>query len=196
MDRESRERDPGRGPARGEALLVRTGAEGGGHRAVRLHFELRQRSRIGGGPGRGARRASFAGGRPAGRGRRAVLGPDRRAVRAFDDGGACGPGPDVPLHDSRLGREDPDGLFVTLRDGGVDRDEGPVRCRVRLRHRSRPPRDCNAQRRVDESEPLPGSGDLVPVFQPAGLEGERGGRQNDGVEQHHRPGGEGPGAAA
>ena len=41
---------------------------------------------------------------------------------------------DVPLHDAGLGRPDPDGSIVPLRDAAIDRPQGQVRHRRRLRH--------------------------------------------------------------
>ena len=45
-------------------------------------------------------------------------------------------GPHLSLHVGRLGRQDPHGLFVALCHGGVDRDEGHLRYRLRLRYGS------------------------------------------------------------
>ena len=47
-----------------------------------------------------------------------------------------------------LGRQDPHGSVLALRDAAADRAEGPLRRRVRLRHRSRPPRHRHAQQRA------------------------------------------------
>ena len=51
---------------------------------------------------------------------------------------------DVPLHAARLGRQDPHGLLVALRDGQADRAQGPLRHRLRQRSRRRPPRHRHA----------------------------------------------------
>ena len=66
--------------------------------------------------------------------------------------------PAVRVHDRRLGRPDPDGPVVALRDGPAGRAARPVRRRVRQRRRRRPPRDRHARRRADEPEPLPVGG--------------------------------------
>ena len=73
----------------------------------------------------------------------------------------------------RLGRQDPDGLLVAVRDGGADRAEGPLRRRVRQRRRRRPPRHRHARRRPAEPEPLPRGRDRLPVPAPPGLAGRR-----------------------
>ena len=49
--------------------------------------------------------------------------------------------PDVRVHDPRLGRPDPDGPVVAVRDGPARRAARPVRPRARQRRRRRPPRD-------------------------------------------------------
>ena len=51
----------------------------------------------------------------------ALLGRDRRAARARPDRGQPAGRPDVAVHDARLGRQDPDGLLVAVRDGVADR---------------------------------------------------------------------------
>jgi phosphoglucomutase len=102
-------------------------------------------------------------------------------------------GPHLPLHAPRLGRQDPHGLLLALRHGRPDRAEGQVRCGLRLRHRSRPARNRDAQRGPAESESLPGGGDLVPVQSPARMEESAGGGQDAGFEQHDRPRGGQPG---
>ena len=56
--------------------------------------------------------------------------------------------PDVPLHDARLGRPDPHGSVLALCDAAADRPEGPLRHRLRLRHRPRPAWHRHAQRRA------------------------------------------------
>ena len=47
---------------------------------------------------------------------------------------------------ARLGRQDPHGSVVAVRDAAPDRPEGPLRHRLRLRHRPRPPRHRHPQR--------------------------------------------------
>ena len=56
-------------------------------------------------------------------------------------------------------RQDPHGLLVALRDGQPDRAAGPIRRRLRQRHRRRPPRHRHAARRAAQPEPLPGRRD-------------------------------------
>ena len=63
--------------------------------------------------------------------------------------------PAVRVHDLRLGRPDPDGPVVAVRDGPAGRAARPVRRRVRQRHRRRPARHRHARRRPAQPEPLP-----------------------------------------
>ena len=107
--------------------------------------------------------------RSAGRRGRRLLGAHRRTLRPAPDHSARSRRPHLPLHERRLGRQDPHGLLVALCHGRPDRAEGQVRRRLRLRYRSRPARHRDAQRRPAESESLPGGGDLLSVRQPAGL---------------------------
>jgi transketolase len=100
--------------------------------------------------------------RPAGRRRRRLLGADRRALRARPD--VVNPRSTRPsLHDARLGRQDPHGLLVALRDGELIAAEGPLRRRLRQRRRRRPPRHRHARRRAAEPEPLPRRRDRLPL---------------------------------
>ena len=78
-----------------------------------------------------------------------------RPLRPRPDGHQRRRRPAVRVHDLRLGRPDPDGPVVAVRDGPAGRAARPVRCRVRQRHRRRPARDRHAGRRADEPEPLP-----------------------------------------
>ena len=108
--------------------------------------------------------------RSAGRRQRRLLGAASPSATALDievvnDDGRS----DLPLHAARLGRQDPHGLLVAVRDGQADRAQGPLRRRLRQRHRRRPPRHRHAQRGPDEPEPLPGGGDRVPVRAPPRL---------------------------
>ena len=48
----------------------------------------------------------------------------------------------------RLGRQDPHGLLVAVRDAAPDRAQGPLRRRLRQRHRPRPPRHRHAAARA------------------------------------------------
>ena len=78
----------------------------------------------------------------------------------------------VPVHDAGLGRQDPDGLLVPVRDGLADRPGGRIRRGHRQRHRRRPARHRHPGRRAAEPEPLPGRGHRLPVRAPAGLAGQ------------------------
>ena len=71
--------------------------------------------------------------------------------------------PTLAVHDAGLGRQDPDGLLLAVRDGVADRQQGPVPDRHRQRRRRRPARHRHPRRRPDEPQPLPGRGDLLPV---------------------------------
>ena len=103
----------------------------------RLRRRPRQRRRHGGdrgvGPADRRRPARRRGGR--------LLGRDRGAVRARPDRHQPDGRPDVRVHDPRLGREDPDGPVLAVRDGPPRRAARPVRPRARQRRRRRPPRD-------------------------------------------------------
>ena len=61
----------------------------------------------------------------------------------------------LPLHDRGLGRPDPDGSVLALCHGAADRDEGPLRPLVRLRHRPRPARNRHPERRAASAQSLP-----------------------------------------
>ena len=110
------------------------------------------------------------------------------------DDSARSSGPHLPLHVRGLGRQDPHGLFVAVRHGRADRAQGQVRCGIRLRYRSRPSWNCDAQRRPDESESLPGGGDFVSVREPSRVARRCGRGQDAGVQQHDRSRGRSPGA--
>ena len=90
--------------------------------------------------------------------------------------------PTIPLHDARLGRPHPHGPVVAVCDAAADRAQGPLRHRVRLRHRPRPPRHRHAGGRPAAAEPLSGGRDRLPVPQSAAVDARRGGRQ-DGRQQ-------------
>ena len=144
----------------------------------------------------GGRRAA-ARRRPARRRQRGLLGCDRHQVPARSRGRERQGRPDLLLHAARPRRQDPHGLLVARRDGGPDLAQGPLRRGLRQRPRRRPPRDRDPQRRPPEPEPLPGGGDLLPVGRlPARLESGLRRGQDDGLEQHHRPGGRRARAAA
>ena len=84
---------------------------------------------------------------PLGGAGRPLLGADCRALRVEPHGRQRGRRPDLPVHDGGLGRPDPHGPVLALCHAAVDRPEGPLRHRLRLRHRPRPARDCHPERR-------------------------------------------------
>ena len=123
------------------------GVRGRGGPAARLHLRLRRRPRGGDRPRGDPRRRPAARRRPARRGQPALLGADRRAARARPRDRQRQARPDLPLRPARLGRQDPHGLLLAVRDGPPARPQGPLRRRVRQRSRRRPPRHRHARRR-------------------------------------------------
>ena len=110
----------------------------------RLHRRPRPRDRH----GRHPRRDDQPRRRSARRRRRPLLGADRRALRAEPHRRQRRRRSDLPLHDRGLGRPDPHGPVLALRDAAADRHEGSLRHRVRLRHRPRPARHRHPERRA------------------------------------------------
>ena len=84
----------------------------------------------------------------------------------------------MAVHDAGLGRQDPDGLLVALRDGVADRRQGLLRDLDRQRRRRGPARHRHPRRRAAEPQPLPGGGDRVPLHPPHRLAGRRRHRQD------------------
>jgi phosphoglucomutase len=125
---------------------------------------------------------------PARRRERRLLGRDRRAAAPRPHRREPAGRPDLAVHDAGLGRQDPDGLLVAVRDGLADRGPRRVRAGHRQRRRRRPARDRHAGRRPAEPQPLPRRRDLVPLRQPRGLVAGRRGRQDAGVVVDDRPG--------
>ena len=82
--------------------------------------------------------------RSARRRRRALLAADHRALRHQRLDRERRRRSDLPFHDRGLGRQDPDGLFLALRDGEPDPDARQVRRRLCQRYRCRPPRHRDA----------------------------------------------------
>ena len=119
--------------------------------------------------------------RPAGRRERGLLGGDRRAARARSDRGEPAGRPDLAVHDAGLGRQDPDGLLVAVRDGLADRAARRVRHLHRQRRRRRPARHRHPRRRADEPQPLPRRRDLLPLRHRARGGRDDGDRQDAGV---------------
>ncbi len=137
--------------------------------------------------------------RPAGRRERRLLGRDRRAAPARPHRGQPAGRPDLAVHDAGLGRQDPDGLLVAVRDGVAGAGDGS-RCAVRHRHRQRrrrrPARHRHPRRRPAQPEPLPRRRDRLPVLAPRGLVARRRRRQDAGELEHDRPGRREPRPAA
>ena len=77
--------------------------------------------------------------------------------------------PTFRFHDRGLGRKDPDGLLVALRDDAADRAAGQIRHRLRQRHRRRPAWNRLPVGRTDEPELLSRGGDFLFVREPAGV---------------------------
>ena len=73
----------------------------------------------------------------------------------------------VRVHDAGPRRQDPDGLFQPIRDGGARRAEGSVPGSGRERSRCRPARHRDAFVRADEPEPFSGGRDRLSARQPA-----------------------------
>ena len=122
----------------------------------RLRDGLRRRPARRDRPRRDPRRRAAPRRRPARRRERRLLG--RRSPSAtgststiVNDAGR----PDLPLRAARLGRQDPHGLLLAVRDGAAARAARPLRRRLRQRPRRRPPRDRHAGRRAAEPQPPP-----------------------------------------
>src|SRR5262245_22855913 len=69
----------------------------------------------------------------------------------------------------------------------TDWAQRPLRYRLWQRPRRRPTRHRDAQRRSDESEPLPCSGDFLSLYPSSGLAARGSDRQDRREQQHHRP---------
>ena len=141
--------DRGRGQraARGRARRRQArGLRERGGAPPRLRHRLRRRPRRRDRPRRDPRRRPQARRRPARRREPALLGADRRAPRPRPRDRQRRARPDVPLRAARLGRQDPHGLLLAVRDGAPDRPQGPLRRRLRQRPRRRPPRHRHAVR--------------------------------------------------
>ncbi len=134
--------------------------------------------------------------RPARRRQRGLLGGDRRAPRPRPHRGQPGRRPAVRVHDAGLGRQDPHGLLVAVRDGLAGGRARPVPDLHRQRRRRRPARHRHRRRRPDEPQPLPRRRHRLPVRQPARLAGRRGHRQDRRQLVDDRPGGRRPGPHA
>ena len=96
--------------------------------------------------------------------------------------------PDVPLHDRRLGRPDPHGPVVAVRDGAA---WSALKDRFDVAFANDTDADRHGivtpQRGPARAEPLPLRRDRLPLRQPPGLAGVGRRRQDARVEQHDRP---------
>ena len=155
--------------------------------APRLSLLLCRRSGGGGRPAGHRRRGPSARGRSARWREPGLLGGDCGALPTRPRGGQRPDRPHVLVHAARPRRQDPHGLLLARRDGGVDLAQGPLRCCVRQRPRRGPPWHRHPRGRAAQSEPLPRGLYRVPArWRAQRLADERGGGQDDGVEQHHR----------
>ena len=162
----------------------------------RLRLGLRRRPARRHRPRRDPRQRAAPRRRPARRRERRLLGRDRRAPRPGPDDHQRPGRPDLPLRPARLGRQDPHGLLLALRDGQAARPRRPVRRRLRQRPRRRPPRDRHAGRRPAEPQPPPRRVHRLPVRRRARLAAGHGRRQDARLERDHRPRRRRPGPAA
>ena len=134
--------------------------------------------------------------RPARRREPRLLAGDPRPPRARPRDRQRGARPDVPLRPARLGRQDPHGLLVAVRDGAAARHGRPLRRRVRQRPGRRPARDRHAVRRAAQPEPPPRGLRRLPVRRRARLGPGRRDRQDARLLLDHRPRRRGPRAPA
>ena len=143
----------------------------------RLSRRLRRRSRLGDRHGRDPRRRDAHGRRSAGRRRRPLLGGDRRTLQTGSHRGQRGRGSDVPLHDARLGRTDPHGPVLAVRDAALDR----IKDRFDIAFACDTDHDRHGivtPGRTAAPQPLPVGGDRLPVPAPPAV-GSRGRRRQD-----------------
>src|SRR5882757_6144845 len=93
----------------------------------------------------------------------------------------------LPLHDLRLGRQDPHGLLQPLRHGLNHRQQSQVRRSLRRRHRPRPSRHRHPHHRPPQPEPLSRRLHPVPLHKSPRVVGKSRHWQNSRLIQHHRP---------
>ncbi len=159
LDRGPRQRAAARPAARASGGCRCARARAAATTAVRLPRHLRRRPAERPRPRRDPRGRGADRRRPAGRRERRLLGRDRRAAPARPHRGQPARRPHLAVHDARLGRQDPDGLLVAVRDGLADRRNG--------RFQIATGNDADADRhgivtpgrRADEPQPLPGRRD-------------------------------------
>ncbi len=175
---------------------ARPGSCGRHHCHVRLSRRVRRRPALRARPRRCARYRRAHRRRPPGWRQRRLLGRDRRSAPARPDGRQPARRPDVALHDARLGRQDPHGLFLPVRHGEPHCGAYGVRHRDRQRRGRRPARHRDAGRRAAEPQPLPRRGDRVRVRHAHRLAGGCCDRQDRGELEHDRPGRSEPGPPA
>ena len=185
LDRARGQRAARGGAGRRHARALR----GGRGRAARLRLRLRRRPAVGDRHRRDPRRRAEARAstRSAARASRYWQAIAERHGLDLDDRQRPAR-PDLPLRPARLGRQDPHGLLLAVRDGAAARPGGPLRRRLRQRPRRRPPRHRHAGRRAAEPQPPPRRR-ASPTCSAASREwGEDvGDRQDARLEQHHRP---------
>ena len=153
---------------------------------ARLRQRLRRRPAVGDRHRRDPARGHPARGRSAGRRERRVLAGDRRAPPARAGDRQRRGRPDLPLRPARLGREDPDGLLVAVRDGAAARAGRPLRRRVRQRSGRGPPRHRHAVGGAAQPEPPPRRLHRLPVRRPPRLGPGRRRRQDARQLVDHR----------
>ena len=136
--------------------VKRVAYESAGGAPPRLRHRLRRRPRRGDRPRRDPRRRASSSASTRSAARACATGSaiaERRRPRPRDRQRRARP--DLPLRAARLGRQDPHGLLLALRDGAPDRPQGPLRRRLRQRPRRRPPRHRHAVRGAAEPQPPP-----------------------------------------
>ena len=126
---------------------------------------------------------------PHGRRQRRLLGRDRRAARARPHGRQPEGRPPVRLHDAGLGRQDPHGLLVAVRDGVAGR-RGAGDYQIATGNDADADRHgiVTADAGPDEPEPLPRRRHRLPLREPPRLAGGRRDRQDGRELVHDRPG--------
>ena len=196
MDRGRSEPAPRRRGRGGQARPVRAGGRRPGGRAPRLRLRLRGRPARRRGPRGDPEQRAAAGRGPARRRQRRLLGSRGRAPRPRSHDRERRSRPHVWLRPRRLGREDPHGLLLAVRDGAAHRAEGSLRRRVRQRSGRRPARDRHPRRRAAQPQPPARGLRGLPVRRAARLVPGRGDRQDAREQQHHRSSGRRPGTPA
>ena len=178
MDREASERTVVGGSRRCATDAARTRSACVDDETSRLPIQLRRRSRCSDRLRSDPRCRTRDRCRSARRRRRPLLARDRREIQDQPDGGEPRYRPYVPLHDARLGWQDPHGSVVALCDEEPDRSQGSIRYRFRVRYRSRSSRYRCAQHGIASGQPLPRGNDRLPVPSSRPLARRRGSRKD------------------